>query len=894
MNLQRVRQLATIPRMLRMKSGLALGGGITIVALLVTLIFHHAFDGLERGARDAQYRFRGESKIDSSILVVYFDDDAIHALGGWPLKRSYYALAISVLHELGAKVIGVDVAFSEPSNEYPEYDEVLSTVLQKAGNVVLSGYFKNLGDSDSGTAEKSLARFTYPQPARLHFLAGKHFVSPFPTLLDAAKSLGHANLTNEFEVPLFVKAGTQLIPSFAFELLRLSVNAEKTSVTFSAGSSTLNTLQQVFTVPLNEEGVFRINHDGGIRALNTLQALQLLQAYDAAKGGRATQFPLEIVRGKIIIVGVIAQGRSTFVPTPYAQQFPAVGIHAMMLSNILQKNYLQIPPLGIEYTIAILFGILAAFCVDARREIYGLLVILGVTLFYILGSFFLFSLLAWVLPLVRPLFILLTTTIVLVFIKHQLVRRSLAKLEREKETIALQLREKEHRLKMLEEELFASKHQHAHERSTAIVEEIRRYKEEIQRLTAQVSDLQVYEAVSEEGDRSPLSFEGIIFRPGSSMAGIVEFIKKIAANNAAVLILGESGTGKELVARAIHRQSQRKDKPFIAVNCGALSETLLESELFGHEKGAFTGALKEKPGRFELADGGTIFLDEIGETSEAFQVKLLRVLQEGELERVGATMTMKVNVRVIASTNKDLKKAVAEKDFREDLYYRLNIFTIALPPLRERAEDISLLVEHFMNMEQPGMRMSSIVMEAFCQYPWKGNVRELQGVIKRAVILARSDHRDIIRIKDLPEELLPVVKSTADIEEQILESMREKNFSRSAISETADELGGLNRGTVAEYFRGYCFKIFYEQQYNVEAAIQYIAHSTDPEVQGKVRKKITEYLSNVVELVKREEPFEQVQLLSRPKFKNLPQRYHRYLEEILRSYHRDLWHLDGK
>jgi len=222
---------------------------------------------------------------------------------------------------------------------------------------------------------------------------------------------------------------------------------------------------------------------------------------------------------------------------------------------------------------------------------------------------------------------------------------------------------------------------------------------------------------------------------------------RVADSNASVLVLGETGTGKEYLARAIHYQSPRADKPFVKVSCAALPETLLESELFGHEKGSFTGATARRIGRFETADGGTLFLDEVGDIPQPLQVKLLRVLQEKKFERVGSSETIAVDVRVISATNRDLKKALTEKSFREDLYYRLNVITAQLPPLRERRDDIPRLVEHFICKynKETSKSVEGISPEAMAmlhRYPWPGNIRELENCIERAVILCQ--HRMIL------------------------------------------------------------------------------------------------------------------------------------------------------
>ncbi len=248
---------------------------------------------------------------------------------------------------------------------------------------------------------------------------------------------------------------------------------------------------------------------------------------------------------------------------------------------------------------------------------------------------------------------------------------------------------------------------------------------------------------------------GNIIGKSSKMQRIFELIEKVAPTKATVLITGDSGTGKELIARAIHYNSPRKDRPFISINCGALPETLLESELFGHEKGAFSGAISQRKGRFELAHEGTLFLDEISEMSPPLQVKLLRVLQEMEFERVGGSHTLKVDVRVVAASNRNLKEEAATGKFRSDLYYRLNVVHVYLPPLRERKDDLLLLVNHFLTKSakenhQDLISISSSAMERILDYPWPGNVRELENVIERAIIL--SDRHEI-QVKDLPGEV---------------------------------------------------------------------------------------------------------------------------------------------
>ena len=270
------------------------------------------------------------------------------------------------------------------------------------------------------------------------------------------------------------------------------------------------------------------------------------------------------------------------------------------------------------------------------------------------------------------------------------------------------------------------------------------------------------------------------------MKKIMETVRQVANTKTTILIYGESGTGKQLLSRAIHNISDRKDRPFVQVNCTTLSEQLLESDLFGHEKGAFTGAIKQKKGRFELADQGTLFLDEIGDLSPAIQARLLHVLEYGEFQRVGSVDTLKADVRVIAATHRDLQKEVKEERFREDLFFRLNVMIIQLPPLRSRTKDIPQLAEHFIQkhcliMNKNIKTISPEVLERLKQYPWPGNIRELENAIERAVVLAKGE---LLKI----EHFQLLVEKTSDEEIQIGKSLEEAilNFKRQFIKKTLD------------------------------------------------------------------------------------------------------------
>ncbi len=299
-----------------------------------------------------------------------------------------------------------------------------------------------------------------------------------------------------------------------------------------------------------------------------------------------------------------------------------------------------------------------------------------------------------------------------------------------------------------------------------------------------------------------------VIAESAKMREVVDLIKVIAKTNAPVLITGESGTGKELVAQAIHSRSQRKDKPLIAVSCAAFLESPLESELFGHEEGAFTGAHTQRRGKFEIANGGTLFLDEIGEISASIQVHLLRVLEEGEFARVGSNELIKVNVRIISATNKDIKQAITMGQFREDLYYRLNMVAIELPPLRERKEDIPLLARHFLKRfavenQKEVIDFSPEATRFLVKYNWPGNVRELENVVGRAVILTNNSY---IEVEDLHQENL--TRAGSPSQGEMLKEV-ERNHILNILTRTrgnysqAARILGITRATLHNKVRAY-------------------------------------------------------------------------------------------
>jgi formate hydrogenlyase transcriptional activator len=311
----------------------------------------------------------------------------------------------------------------------------------------------------------------------------------------------------------------------------------------------------------------------------------------------------------------------------------------------------------------------------------------------------------------------------------------------------------------------------------------------------------------DEAVDSETGFEGIIGK-SSGLRRVLQMVETVSWGDSTVLLLGETGTGKELIARAIHSHSPRTDRPFVKLNCAAIPTGLLESELFGHERGSFTGAIAQKIGRLELAHQGSLFLDEIGDIPLELQPKLLRALQEREFERLGSTRTQKVDVRIVAATHRDLEGMILEKQFRSDLYYRVNVFPVHIPPLRDRPEDIPLLVQHFVQQAARKMRKTidtipSETMEALIRHRWPGNIRELENVIERAVILSPGP---VLRLspRDLKSRITPGQspyrhQTLEEVERNhILKTLKETSWVLSGASGAAARLG-LNRSTL--YFR---------------------------------------------------------------------------------------------
>lgn len=792
----------------------------TIEFIAVILLFFLSLLGLfnpfNRFARNTFTKITGQRSLDSDIVIIHINETDNEKLGGWPLKRSYYALLVDKLTNLGVSKIGIEVLLSNNAAIQSVYNDLLNEEIKRSGRVVVSSLITNDGGVDS---------IIYSQPKIDN-----------PNLAS-----GHLNYISDdgVYIPNSIKINGTPEKAFSSALTNKDSNSKLIKINF-------------------------YNSWKNYQNYSLLEFFRMIEENDSRLGN---------FRNKIVLVGVSDPSIAKTISTGFDKELPGVALHAFALDNILTNRSLNFrfsSYLAFVFLLLLILVILGKIKLQRSYEamiyFFGFLVIayIFLTLFFIELNYS-----AVIIP-----------TVVYLMIEFGFnLSESKAKLLdtfNESEILRRALSAKEEELAGLRNQLGSI----SDEKHSGLTSKIILLEDEISRLKKWKDD---NEPEIIPADREAITtFEGMVFQ-SDIMQNLVEMIKKVSASEATVLILGESGSGKELVARAIHNLGKRKNKNFVAVNCAALPDSLLESELFGHVKGAFTNAIADRKGRFELADGGTIFLDEIGETSENFQAKLLRVIQFGEVQKVGATEIKQVNVRVIAATNKNLDERVKEKLFREDLYYRLNVLKLELPPLRERIEDIELLAHHFIRLEDSELKISKAVLDSLTKNDWKGNVRELESVIKRAAIFAKSEDRKIIQLNDLSDEYRKVDRS--DLEDLILESLRHKSFSHSSINETAKELGNINRTVVSENLRGMFFKKYVANSFAFDKTISELAQTNDYETFERLKAKAEIYIENLLkDLAKlKVKEFDSIKSAFASKYKNLPAKFHSYLDETIKD-----------
>jgi transcriptional regulator with GAF, ATPase, and Fis domain/CHASE2 domain-containing sensor protein len=814
--------------------------GVVFIFILLYVLHFPWNKVIENGTINLHLQLRGERESTPDIILIYIGEEDIQALGGWPITRDYYSYIIHILNQKGVKTIGFDLLFDRPDGTYPEYDTTLAYFLHQRNNIVLPFVFNEVVQNESNLPVVGEAIF------------------PIGILKKNAKYMGYSNLGEQATIPLMMEFGDTLVASLGFELARHFLNLSDSKIELIEDQIVLCTNHsEVARFPLN----LSLNYLGSGQMFHALSIIDLFQLYQ--------QNPDSLnFRNKLALIAVISPGRCSLRPTPLAAALPASLIHLTVAENLIEGTYIRPLPKYAGAFIIIFLCALSLFISSGR----GLVIQTAATIpLYSLFTVIVFNGFNLMLPLFYPLAAQLSVVIVLMFLNW---KRSQFKSDSQRMLLQNQLAAKQKQYEELEEKIDSLESVLDREKGSALRNDT--LVKEIRELEKQIRDLQEYTKV-----KRPLvfrEFPDIIYEPNSRMERILELVAKVSSDTIPVLILGETGTGKEVIARAIHLRGKRRQAPFIAVNCGALPDTLLESELFGHEKGSFTGAAGMRRGRFETAHKGTLFLDEVTETSTAFQVKLLRVLQEGTFERLGGEKSIRVDVRIIAASSRAITDELKHGSFREDLYYRLNGFPIQLPALRDRTDDIPPLALHFIRKHgyHAVKGFSKEAMTTMQNYSWPGNIRELENSVRRCAILVQSEGRSLVQVQDLPQELKCESKVTSNyrsLEEQILELLRSLKFSHAAISKTAKALGNRDRGTVTEYFRGSCFEYFVANSFNLSQTIAEIAGSREEEIIKRVEAKVRGYLKNIYQTCHTSE--------RESLFKGLPKKYHSYLQQVI-------------
>jgi len=795
-----------------------------VSALILLLLFPSVRNILNSQTENIFLKSYGSDKTDTNIVIIRIDETTINSLQGWPLKRSFYALAFNYLRKLNAKKIGLEVFLGNRTSAISIYNRLLVDEINQNPNVILSVLLNDLKFENGSYISDSL-------------------IAPDLNTVNLKVNIGHINYLQDggFYIPARVLVKSKGVNSFS------SLMADKTKL---------------------QDNFIRVKINHSWRDYRSIEFVDFLQTFEQDES------KYEFMKNKIILIGVTDEFIAKSVEGVFDYKIPGVGFHAIAVDNLLNDEFLNT---NFKNVLAIIFlVILLVFTIlnFGRRELYyDIFLSFGLILLSFVLYVFFDIYLNYAIFLLPALFIVAASLIHFWIQKKELLSETV----NENKILNEIIRAKEIELTRFQEEISKKEI----ENQSELTQKIEKLKSEIEALQ------QSQQTKIDEEEKTEIAeaktFQGIVYN-SSSIEKIVGLIKKVAHQAVTILILGESGSGKELVANAIHNLNKRKLEKFVAVNCAALTETLLESELFGHVRGAFTNAINDKKGIFETANNGTVFLDEIGETSENFQSKLLRVLQSGEVQKVGSTETIYVNVRIIAATNKNLEELVMQKKFREDLYYRLNVIPVNLPALRERKEDIPFLANYFAEKENKILKISQYVIEQLMKYEWKGNIRELESVMKRAAIFALSESRDLIKLKDLPENVCNYKK--LDLDNLILNSLREKRFSHSSINETSAELGNINRAIVSEHLRGMFFRSFVKNDFNFSKAVGELAESEDEMVLAKLSSKCETYISNIEKDVNKlnEDNFDDVKVIFASKYKNLSSKYHEYLDKVIREF----------
>ncbi|MFQ5672495.1 MAG: sigma 54-interacting transcriptional regulator [Nitrospinales bacterium] len=900
-----------------MKKQLLLGLGGALIAIVLAAGLDDLFRSWELKTYDFRLRLRGAIETAPALVMVDADDAAAARYGRWPWDRSVHAAMIDFLNSRGAGVIAYDILFARPDDH--NSDLALVGAVKSAGNVIFPAAVSLSESADTVGARAdglSLKNGISSSPAAADFFAVGDAILPLPQLALEAGALGHIAANRDADgvvrrVPLLVRYGGELMPSLALQAVLNYLSVPASGVGVVKGYIILERARFPETgesvdlrIPIDDKGQMLINYAG--RWTETFKHASFASVLADGPSDRG-----EDLRGRLVLVSNTLSGHD-IKPIPIEKDFPGGGIHANIINTLLTRNFLRETHKSTDHTLILLLC-LATAAVFGRRSYFSQAgLFLSLAAGYPAVNLALFNA-GWVAPLFTPLFAMaLTALLVSVYRTEEekgisdVLLKEKRRVESHLESISANLSRKEEELEKIglllhEMREGIEKGRRRGEEQTQkiaglqhnlqlVLEDKERLQKERRELENKVLDLRVhisFDEVRMEGELERLRAECLQFGIITQNREVLEMfrtLKQSAGVTSAILILGESGTGKELFARALHQLSGRRDKRFIAVNMAAIPEALVESELFGHARGAFTGAVSTQKGKFAEADEGTLFLDEIGDVGKDIQVKLLRVLQDKEVQPVGGT-AFKVDVRIVAATHKNLQEEIAAGRFRDDLYYRLNTITVTLPALRERKEDIPILVRHFMERYRAeyGKNIQGIsdrAMETLLNHPWRGNIRELENIVQRGITLCETE---LVREKDLGLEAENGVPAGSrktvtgrEGDEILLGALRENRFE---IKETAVRLN-MSRNTVASRFKGICFDLLVKNRLDREKTAREICRGGNS--YDLVLQRIAEYHDNLIQTAREFTTAEEAVMDALKRAKNLPIQYHASVEDLVR------------
>ncbi|MCE3224086.1 MAG: putative transrane signal transduction receptor and sigma-54 dependent response regulator [Nitrospira sp.] len=862
---------------------------------------------LEGAPYDTWMRFRAQPPRSSHLLLVVRDQASEQQFGAGHWDRSLAARLITTLHDAGAAAVGVDIPLDLPSPPNlggAVSDALLLEAVKSAATVAYPTLPTSTLEPESGL----------PLVSSISIARGRSTMQP---TLDSDRTVRRA--------PLYHRSGSSELPAWGFTLATTFWNIPPDQVERRNGQVILRQArspdgnQSEVTIPLDRKGRLLINFarrqsDSLFPTVTFLELFRLIDKKD-------TERLSALVSGKVVILLTQPHPQSERT-VPSGEDMSDFLIQTQLLHTLISQDWIRNLSPWQRLTVTFALCLCLAWMVLRWPDWRGLL--LGVTglLLYLASAWVLLSSAQWVLPFIIPVTATLIVLVASSLLGHIIAARRVALVERDmlqlqQDLVAVReaLVYRETAVETLEEDLESARAGMSHSASkeaasTQLARDLqqkmsdaqaqaaatRRRMEELEQelhhmQAATFSSLPLGN-VEQEAIRRECEQLGIITRNPAILA-MFRDLKKGARSTVTVLITGEPGTGKELFARAVHRLSPRTAKPFIAVNMAAISPELFESELFGHVRGSFTGALMDRKGYFELAHQGTIFLDEIGDLRLDHQSKLLRVLQDRTFYRVGATSPTTVDVRIVAATNKDLQRGVSEGWFREDLYFRLKGLVLHLPPLRDRSDDIPPLVEASLQeiaqqAHQEGRRLSEEALATLKRQLWKGNIRELRQCLEQAVALSEGPILTPVdlRLQSQPSSATnrigadPILPDPAG-DVAVLNHLRHHRFDMQA---TAKALG-WDRSTVTQRLKGLCFQALVESKGDRAKAVSALAG--DPALLRTVELKVMDYVGHLIETI---QPFTNVDdalLDCKRRFKNLPERHFKSVEALVRKYFHD-------